>query len=679
MALLVLGGLNWHTSQVHAADNTKITILHTNDSHGRVKEGTYDGMGFAKLATLVEQKQSENPNTILLDAGDTFHGTPFATLENGSSIVDIMNLLGYNAMAAGNHDFNYGYQRTLELADEAAFPLLSANVRVDATNNQLLQPYYIEEIAGLKIGIFGLSTPETHYKTNPKNVEGLTFTDPVTEAKAMVAELESQDVDMIIALTHLGTDASSTDTSIKVAKEAPGIDLIVDGHSHTVDNIGEGDTLIVSAGEYTKNLGIVELEFDADQQLVLKTADRITKQDAAEVEEDPETKTLISNIEKEQESIMNQVVGKSSVNLNGERADVRTSETNLGNLITNAMLEKSGADIAITNGGGIRASIGEGEVTLGEIINVSPFGNYLVKMKMSGATIKEALEHGVSDYPNTKGAFPQVGGMTFTIDSKASAGKRVKDLRVSGEPIDLEATYLVATNDFLAAGGDDYSMFAEAELVTEYEALEEIMKEYINVNSPVNIGDENRINILLPFSDVNRDDWGFDYIERLYGHGVINGMTPEMFGIDHTLTRVQFAAMLVRGLGLTATTEAPFTDLEKASEEMQVEISAAFEAGLIKGHEDNTFRPHEAVKRYEMALMIKRAYEYKVSEPVNNDIKLSFEDIEQVDAETLEAIKYVNVLGFMEGHNSTTFEPYGDATREQSAKVIDLYLHAVGY
>ncbi|WP_164931483.1 choice-of-anchor I family protein [Longirhabdus pacifica] len=467
-------------------NGTKITILHTNDSHGRVEEGKYDGMGFAKIATLVEAYHMKNPNTLLLDAGDTLHGTSFATLEEGVSIVEVLNEVGYDGMAAGNHDFNYGYEQLLNIEKLLDFPILSANVRKE-DGSRLLTPYVIKEVDGVSLGIFGLSTPETHYKTHPNNVAGLTFTDPAAEAKLMVEELQAQNVDAIIAVTHLGTDASSTDTSIKVAKEAQGIDLIVDGHSHTVDNLDtEAGTLIVSAGEYTKNLGVVELQFDEENTLVTKTASRMTKEDAADVVPDPEVVAIIENIKAEQELILNEVIGTSAVTLDGEREQVRNGETNLGNLATDAMIRVSGADVAITNGGGIRASIPAGDITKGNIITVFPFGNYVVTKQVTGEHMKAALENGVTDYPELKGAFPHVSGMTFEIDPSQPAGDRVSKVMINGEALDMSKNYVLATNDFMAAGGDEYTMFAEAPIVNEYPALDEVLIDYIQSMGEVN-------------------------------------------------------------------------------------------------------------------------------------------------------------------------------------------------
>jgi len=493
-------------AQIDLTPNKVINILHTNDSHARVFEGKYDGMGFAKLSTLIKQFEQENEHTLLLDAGDTFHGTTFATLEEGSSIVKIMNEIGYDSMAAGNHDSNYGFKRLLELEEMADFPVLSANVFYEETGELVLDPYTIREVNGVAFGIFGLSTPETHYKTHPKNVEGLKFTDPVEAAKKMVAELQGKNVDVIVALTHLGTDASSTDTSLKVAQGAPGIDLIVDGHSHTIDDIENSGTLIVSAGEYLKNLGVVEIVFNEKNEIVSREASLITKEDAANIEPDPAVQAVIDTIQLAQEEILAEEIGTTLVKLDGEREQVRAGETNLGNLITDAMLEETGADIALTNGGGIRASIDKGVITIGDVITVLPFGNYIQTLEVPGSIIKEALENGVSDFPEVKGAFPHVAGMTFAIDINKPKGERVHSIKIHGKPIDLNKMYTLATNDFLAAGGDEYTMFANFDVTGDYAALDEAVIQYIKKRGTIEPKVENRIVSATTPSESHRDD-----------------------------------------------------------------------------------------------------------------------------------------------------------------------------
>ncbi|MBO8126424.1 MAG: 5'-nucleotidase C-terminal domain-containing protein [Firmicutes bacterium] len=461
-----------------------LTILHTNDTHSRLLEGKYDGMGMAKIATLVDRYRQVLPASLVLDAGDAFHGQTIATLVKGESVAKVFNAVGYDAMTAGNHDFNYGYQRLLELDRLADFPILAANV-LDADGNPIFAPYMIKGVGGIYVGIFGLATPETTYKTHPKNVEGLTFADPIETARKMVKELKDK-VDVIVALTHLGLDKSSEVTSEDLAWQVTGIDVIVDGHSHSelTEGLMVNNTLIVQAGEYDKNLGVAELLLK-DGRVVQKYAKLISKAEAASVPEDQEVLDVLAQVKAENEKITSVVIGKTAVTLDGERAHVRTRETNLGNLICDAMLAATGADAALTNGGGIRASIEPGEITKGEVITVLPFGNIVVVKKMTGAQLLAAVEYGLSAYPDAAGSFCQIGGMTVNFDPSAPAGSRVTRILVQGEPLDPERYYTVATNDFLAAGGDGYTMFAEAETVAELGGLDEVLINYIQEQGTV--------------------------------------------------------------------------------------------------------------------------------------------------------------------------------------------------
>lgn len=466
-----------------AGDGTEITIVHTNDTHSRIDEGRYDGMGFAKIATKVDQLRAENPNLLLLDAGDAFHGQTIATLVEGESIVRIMNTMGYDAMTAGNHDFNYGQERLLELQDMADFPIMGGNVKTES-GDPLLDEYVIKEFDGVKVGIFGLSTPETSYKTHPLNVVGLTFEDPAIQAQKMVDMLEGQ-VDVIIALVHLGLDESSTYTSEYVASKVDGIDLMVDGHSHTVLESGKmvGDTLIVQTGEYDKNLGIVKMTV-MDGKIMLD-ASLFTKEEAADLALDSAVAAVIEEVKADNEVITAVKVGHTTVKLDGEREQVRAGETNLGNMITDAMLDVTGADVALTNGGGIRASIPPGDITKGDVITVLPFGNYVVTKEIKGSDLLAALEHGIDAYPETKGAFPHIGGMHVTFDPSLPPGSRVVQVVVGTEYLDLDKTYTLATNDFLAYGGDDYLMFADDMIIGEYDALDEVLIDYMSRVDPV--------------------------------------------------------------------------------------------------------------------------------------------------------------------------------------------------
>jgi 5'-nucleotidase len=485
-----------------AEEEVLISIVHTNDTHARVEAGSYDGMGLDKVATIVNNVKAANPNTLVLDAGDALHGQTIATLVEGESIIKIFNEIGYDAMTAGNHDFNYGKERLLELADMANFPILGANV-YKANYENFLPEYVIKEVGGVKVGIFGLATPETKFKSHPKNTEGLEFFDSVIIGKLMVAKLQDK-ADVIVALSHLGLDQSSTERSDLIAEYVDGIDLIVDGHSHTVleEGMMVGDTMIVQAGEYDKNVGRVDI-LVKNGKVSSMTAKLITKEEGEALEADPGVVAIVEEIKEANDLITEEIIGSTEIKLEGAREFVRTGETNLGNLITDSMVEFTGADVALTNGGGIRDSIQIGDITVGDVITVLPFGNYVVTIDVTGAELVEALEHGLQAYPETLGAFPHIAGMNVVFDPSQEVGSRVVEVTVDGEELDMEATYSLATNDFLAAGGDDYTMFGGKELTALYPGLDEILIEYIKEYGTEGSPVEGRIKTLDEVSYLN--------------------------------------------------------------------------------------------------------------------------------------------------------------------------------
>lgn len=483
---------------LHPKYTDYMAIIHTNDTHTRIEASSNDGMGFARIATKINELRTSygKDHVLVLDAGDTLHGLPIVTTTKGEAITKIFNAIEYDAMAAGNHDFNYGYERLLELDRLLGGKILSANV-LKADYTPLLTPYLIKEVAGKKVAIFGLSTPTTTYQTHPKNVAGLTFEKPVEIAAQMVAELEGK-VDMIIAVTHLGVHEAE-DTSVKVAQQVDGIDLIVDGHSHTILESGEkvGNTLIVQTGEYTKQLGLVNVYFKADGTFDLVPL-LIHKDEGMSYEEDKEVKEVIEQIKADFEVITAEVVGKSSVRLDGDREIVRKGESNMGNLITNALLYTTGADVALTNGGGIRASIEIGDITKKDVITVLPFGNYGVMIEATGQDIKEALEVGVSQYPGANGGFTHVAGMHYSFDPSQPVGSRIEEILIAGKPINLKQTYKLATNDFMAAGGDNYVMFKDNKVLGEFSALDEIVIDYLKEKGTSGIEKSDRIIVVEP-------------------------------------------------------------------------------------------------------------------------------------------------------------------------------------
>ena len=491
---LLFGSVGIAAAATESAPGTgkHITILHTNDMHARAVEQS-PAMGFAKVAGIVDKYRSENPNTLLLDAGDAVHGTTFATLVRGESIVQVMNEIGYQAMVPGNHEFNYGSERLIELAKMMKFPMLSANVK-KKDGTRIFEPYLIKEVDGVKIGIIALTTPETMYKTNPKNVEGLQITDPSAEAKVLVNEIRSK-VDVVVVLGHLGQDVSSTDTSFKIVKEVPGIDVFIDGHSHTVLKNGlvsDHGTLIASAGEYTNYVGVIDLWVDGGK-VSKKTATLVDETGAKDIKPNGNVAALVSSIQKKQEPILKEEVANTAVLLDGKREQVRAGETNLGDLLADAIRDVSKADIALTNGGGIRSSIEKGIVTKGDVITVLPFGNQVVTLDVKGSDVLAALENGVGSYPEPSGGFPQVSGITFKIDAAAAKGSRVHTVMVGDKALDPAATYTLATNDFTAVGGDEYTMFAKYPTTGMYGALDEALINYMQKLGAVDIKTDGRI------------------------------------------------------------------------------------------------------------------------------------------------------------------------------------------
>ena len=490
---------------VFAQGQTTIKVIHTNDIHGNVKDDGKSTIGFAKFVTYVNEERAQNEDIVVLDAGDMFQGLPFANLEQGQSVIGLANLVGYDAMAVGNHEFDFGSANLFNnIISKLNFPMLAANLYQG--DKQALDAYIIKEVDGVKVGIFGMATEETAFKSHPNNTVGYEFTDMIEAAQKTVTELKTkEEVDVVIMVAHLGLDEGDY-TSDLVANAVDGIDLIVDGHSHTVLENGKtvNGTLIVSTGSAFNNVGEVELVVE-DGKVVSKSAELLGYSAFENVEPNAEVLAEIERVEAAQKPMLERVVGVAAVELVGTRGVVRTGETNLGQLATDAMLNVSGADIAITNGGGIRASIAAGDITMNDMITVFPFGNTLMVKEIKGSDIKAALELGVSEFPDEKGAFPHTAGMTFTLNAYKEAGNRISDIVIGGEPMDLNKTYSVVTNDFMAAGGDGYTMFVDYPVVAEYNTLMDTLLEYVESLGVVEGTFEARMKVITEAPEVEEE------------------------------------------------------------------------------------------------------------------------------------------------------------------------------
>ncbi|MBP9989201.1 MAG: bifunctional metallophosphatase/5'-nucleotidase, partial [Ruminococcus sp.] len=487
----------------------KIIILHTNDVHGAI--GNY-----AYVAGLKKDFESKGAEVILADAGDYLQGSNYVSIGKGANAVTLMNLAGYDVVTVGNHEFDYGYANLVQQFDNAEFSVTCSNIFIG--DNLLFDKNYTYTASnGTKIGFFGLDAPETKTKTNPAMVKELTFSsgEALYEiAKQQVKALSQADV--VICLSHLGVDnSSSPNRSTDVYRNVSGIDFMIDGHSHTVMTKGVGGEKIQSAGLGLKNVGVIVID---------KNKKTIENNYIIPVDEkcpcDSNVKTVSDGYIEAVQKEYGQVFAKSEVELNGEKAPGnRTMETNLGDLITdsmrNAVIKQDDSlkvpesnVVAVTNGGGIRDYIHKGDITKNDVNTVLPFGNTICVVYITGAELLEALEASTFDTPNAVGGFPQVSGMSYTINTNKKYDpakesypdstyygpetiQRVSIDEIGGKKFDENATYAVVTNNFCAAGGDTYYAFAKA--TSKYDtglAMDEVLMNYISDELGGTIGEQ---------------------------------------------------------------------------------------------------------------------------------------------------------------------------------------------
>ena len=494
-----------------------LTILHTNDFHARFEpiskydsgcssednaEGKCFG-GSARLVTAVAEARARSNNSILVDGGDQFQGTLFYTYYKGTLAAEMMNKLGYDGMTVGNHEFDDGPEVLRGFMDAVDFPVLMSNADVtkEAFLADALKKSVIIERGGEKIGMIGLTPEDTDELASPG--DNITFSDPVAAVQGEVDALTAQGVNKIIVLSHSGFGVDK-----RVAAETTGVDVIVGGHSNTfLSNTSDraegpyptmvGSTALVSAYAYGKFLGELNVTFNDAGEIIEAKGEPIIMDGA--VVEDDQTVARIAEAAKPLDEIRNKVVAETATEIVGVREECRAMECAMGNLITDAMLDRvkdQGIQIAIQNGGGIRASIDAGPVTMGEVLTVLPFQNTLSTFQVSGATIVEALENGVSQMEEGAGRFPQVAGMTFTVDPSAEAGSRISDVMVAGMPINADKIYGVVSNNYVRNGGDGYKMFRAAQNAYDYGPdLADVTAEFIAKNAPYTPYKDGRITV----------------------------------------------------------------------------------------------------------------------------------------------------------------------------------------
>ncbi|MEL7460749.1 MAG: bifunctional metallophosphatase/5'-nucleotidase [Pseudomonadota bacterium] len=517
---LMMGTAALALSATAAAADYQLTILHTNDFHDRFEpisrfnstcrpddntEGKCFG-GAARLVTAITEAKGRHDNVLLLDAGDQFQGTLFFQFYAGSVQAEVMNQLGYDAMAVGNHEFNNGPEGLLNFVTEANFPVLMANADLtgEPDLNEAIAKSVVVEKAGEQIGIIGVTPVNNDELSSPG--DNIVFTDPSPAIQAEIDALEADGVNKIILLSHSGYA-----TDLVIAIQTLGLDLIIGGHSNTLlsntDEDAEGPyptmtngVPIVTAFAFGKYLGELEITFD-DAGNVTEIMGAPILLDAS-VTEDEAMLARLAELAGPLDEVRNAVVSESAASIEGDRSFCRAQECEMGNLIADAILDRTkdqGIDIALQNGGGIRASIDAGEITKGEVLTVLPFQNTLSTFEITGATLKDALENAVLQYddPDATGRFLQVAGMTYTITKSAEFGNRISDVMVGGEPLDPEKVYGVVSNNFIRNGGDGYDMFVDAMNAYDFGPdLADVVADYFAEQAPVTPYLDGRITIV---------------------------------------------------------------------------------------------------------------------------------------------------------------------------------------
>jgi 2',3'-cyclic-nucleotide 2'-phosphodiesterase (5'-nucleotidase family) len=439
-----------------AADTIKIRVYHTNDIHGwimprpdRFQTNRQIG-GAAALAALIGKEAGPK---LVLDAGDWWQGTPEGSLTKGAAMADVFNAIGYDALVIGNHEYDAGADELRALIPKMKMPVLSANTYgADGKPVPWVKPWVIKDVAGVKIGIFGLTTSNMRRLAFPKYIAGLDFRRETDEARAAVAALKKAGATVIIALTHVGVERQGQGFGDQtIAREVPGIDLIVGGHSHTYLSrpIRENGALIVQAGSYLVKVGRATLEIDPKTKTVAESSDELLDLWPDRVGEDAAVKAIVAKHAESVGRIFDTVVATATETMERDAEN----ESSLGGWMTDCYRERLGVDVAIQNGGGIRADIPSGPVTLRSLFNVMPFDNSLVKLFMKGADLRAALEHGLS-----LARVAQISGAVLEY-RHGKPGERLAAAAVGGASIDDAKTYSIVTLDFVVSGGDGFNAF----------------------------------------------------------------------------------------------------------------------------------------------------------------------------------------------------------------------------
>ena len=677
-----------------------IVVLYTNDVHCGI-DGDF---GYSNLVAYEKEMAAAGNYVTLVDAGDAIQGGPYGSLTDGQAIVDIMNKAGYDVATMGNHEFDYKMDRFLEIAKELDCGYVSCNFIDLRTNEPVFDAYKMITYGDVQVAYVGINTPETYTKSTPvyfqdengNYIYSFSENDLAGAVQKAIDSAVEAGADYVIAVGHLGTDAESAPyRSTDIIAKVKGLDAFIDGHSHSViasqevkDAAGE-TVLLTSTGTKFANFG--KLTISADGKITTELINSYEKTDA-------DMDAFLKDIFTEFDGILKEVVAKSSVNLTGYAEDgtrlVRNQETNIGDLCADAYRAMADADIAWVNGGGIRADIPAGDITYGQIIDVHPYGNMLYVVEATGQQIIDALEMASASAPGENGGFLQVSGISYTIDLsipssvvtddqgmfvKVDGERRVTDVKVGGEPIDLKATYTLASHEYmLRDGGDGINMFMDLEPISEGTMADnEVLISYITETLNGVVPDDyakpqGRITVKAPvFTDVVEGKWYYDAVMAAYEQELMNGVTANTFEPMTAMNRAMLVTMLYRLEGspeVEGNVSEVFADCKDTAYYAKAVLWAS-QNNIVSGRGESAFAPLATMTRQEMAVILYNYSVFKGAAEVTEP-ELAYADADAVASWAAAAVAYCGEAGLMTGVTDTEFAPAGSANRAMGATVL---------
>ena len=706
--------LSCFSGVVFAKDTETIVILYENDVHCAVE-------GYSKLAAMKNELSEDYEYVGVVSSGDFVQGGTLGAVSRGEYIVSLMNLVGYDAVTLGNHEFDYKLARLNDLVELMNTKPISCNFQKIGESKSYFEPYSIVSYGDVDIAYIGITTPSALSSSSPaqfkdENGEYIYTFNVDTLYDVVQANIDSakeDGADYIIALSHIGYEEDPQyEDARDLIENTDGFDVVLDGHSHSViENMkltdeGGNEVVLTSTGTKFENIGKLTISGETITTELIET-ESYTNTDAS-------VDAKLAEINEAYSALGNRKIGDSEIELithDGDKRLVRTTETNLGNLCADAIKTVTKVDIAYVNGGGIRAPIEIGEVSFNDIFSVFPFNNQIVVAEMTGQKIRDMLEMSLMNYPAEDGSFPHVAGLTFSLNKSIPTSVktdentvftgvdgeyRVYDIKVLNEdtgeyePIKLDGTYSFASfNYFVLDQGGGMSMFDGVKILKNDGMLDvEALETYITENLGGVIGEEyaevdNRITFtdgedaLLGFIDLSGDAWYSDSAKYILENGLMKGVTDTTFAPNENLTRAMLVTVLYRAEGELATNRSiPFSDIDMGAYYANA-VSWANQNGIVNGVSENEFAPDESITREQIAAIMMRYAVYKGMDALTLEENLHFADADEISEYAVSSMNWAVGTGLINGKSESTLAPKDNATRAEVAAILHRYLNMV--